>query len=592
MRHIYLLTCRVSGTLGRQFSRAPRGREKVWRISACLGLLMASVFNPVLAETAPDAGTLLRNVERNLQIAPVKTLPPVELPASDSNQTTGIKVLVKEFHFTHTQFIQEDELNKLVADYVGKELSFEQLQNVAVKISDYYRLKGYFARVFLAHQVITDGIIEITILEGKLGAVEVEVPANSRLHADIVKETILAQQKIGAPLRPEDAQRGLRILNEIPGYSAQATLQPGEKEGDTNLFIKAQATPLLAGTGMIDNYGVKSTGENRATGNLQINNLTGFGDQFGVLGLDSSGTQFLRVSNTERIGYEGLRLGINASSLRYSLDGSFSSLNASGTADTWGLSISYPLIRKTAMNLYFEETFDKKHLVNNAQGANTSDNDISDLTLTMRGDRIDDFVGGGITQFSFGFTDGSVQRHNAADLVADQAGANTQGTFHKVTYSATRLQKLAETTGLFINVTGQSAGNNLDSSEKFSLGGPNGIRAYPMGEAPGDQGMMLNVEARHNLTESLQLVGFLDTGRIQLNQNAWVGWSASVPNKPNTYELTGVGAALNYSSQNGYMVRSSLATRVGTNPGHDANGNDSDGSKSQTRLWVQLSKVF
>lgn len=592
MHLIHQLARSLTSNPWMEFPVSAKGRQNIGRTSVCLGLLVASTCNQVFAQTAPDAGTILRDVERNLQIAPVKTLPPVELPDAESNQTAGIKVLVKEFRITHTRLIQEAELQSVVAEFVGKELNFEQLQSVALKVSDYYRKKGFFARVFLAHQVIKDGIVEITVVEGTLGRVDVETPAGSRLKSDVAKQTILAQQKIGAPLRPEDAQRGLRILNEIPGYSATATLQPGEKEGETNLLAKAQDTPLLSGLGMLDNYGVKSTGENRFIVGLSVNNPSGQGDQLGLFGLYSTGTQFARAAYTARVGYDGLRLGVNASALRYTLGGSFASLNASGTADTWGFSSIYPMLMKTGMNLYLDAAFDHKHLVNTAQGTNTSDKTIGDLTLALRGDRIDEIAGRGINQFNLALTSGNATFANAADLAADRASANTDGSFQKITYTATRLQKLTDTTGLFINLSGQFANKNLDSSEKFSLGGPNGIRAYPMGEAPGDEGWMINAEARHNLSDGLQLVGFLDTGHIQLNQNAWANWNAPVANKPNTYQLSGAGVALNYVSKNGFMVRSSLAARVGSNPGHDANGNDSDGSKSQARMWVQLNKTF
>lgn len=571
------------------FKRA-KWRKNAWRTSFCLSLL--ATCNYALAEAIPDAGTILRDVEHNLPPVPAKSLPPVESTDTVAAHTTDIKVLVKDFHILHVKLIPEDELKRQVVEFIDRELSFEQLQGVALRISDYYRKKGYFAHVFIARQIVENGIVEITVLEGTLGKVNVEAPAGARLNTNVVKETFLAQQKIGAPLRPDDAQRGLRILNEIPGYSAQGTLQQGEKAGETNLLIKAQDTPLLSGMGMLDSYGVKYTGENRFTGNVLINNPTGGGDQVGLLGLYSSGTQFARASYTTRIGYEGLRAGVNVSSLKYSVGGTFASLNAQGTADTWGLSANAPILRTTDMNVYWDAAFNHKHLVNNAQGANTSDNIINELAFTIRGDRLDEIAGRGINQYNLALIAGDAKYSNPVDLAQDLISANAHGSFQKITYTATRLQKITDTSGLFVNISGQFASKNLDSSEKFSLGGPNGIRAYPMGEASGDAGLLINAEVRHNLTDQLQLVGFLDTGYIQLNQKTWANWNVSSFNKPNTYQLSGTGISLNYTNKNGFMVRSSLAVRIGSNPGKDANGNDSDGSKSRARFWIQLSKLF
>ena len=49
---------------------------------------------------------------------------------------------------------------------------------------------------------------------------------------------------------------------------------------------------------------------------------------------------------------------------------------------------------------------------------------------------------------------------------------------------------------LFSATAGQLADKNLDTAEKFYLGGPGGVRAYPQGEATGDQGYRLSGELR------------------------------------------------------------------------------------------------
>ena len=59
-----------------------------------------------------------------------------------------------------------------------------------------------------------------------------------------------------------------------------------------------------------------------------------------------------------------------------------------------------------------------------------------------------------------------------------------------------RLQGVTDTLSLYAAFNGQVASKNLDNSEKMGLGGPAGVRAYPTGEAYGDQGYILNLEAR------------------------------------------------------------------------------------------------
>jgi hemolysin activation/secretion protein len=149
---------------------------------------------------------------------------------------------------------------------------------------------------------------------------------------------------------------------------------------------------------------------------------------------------------------------------------------------------------------------------------------------------------------------------------------------------------------VYANFTGQSAAKNLDSSEKFALGGM-GVRAYPQGEASGDAGALLNLEARYNIPGfefgNLQLVGFYDYGSIKLHKTTWAGWQPiGLPNFPNSYSLSGAGFGLNVYKENDFSVRSSVAWKVGSNPGRDALGRDSDSESKSLRFWLQLSKQF
>ena len=63
-----------------------------------------------------------------------------------------------------------------------------------------------------------------------------------------------------------------------------------------------------------------------------------------------------------------------------------------------------------------------------------------------------------------------------------------------------RLQALPAGFSLNLQWRGQWTNNNLDSSEKFSLGGPYGVRAYATAEAMGDRGWLGSVELRYAVT--------------------------------------------------------------------------------------------
>lgn len=548
------------------------------------------ISSAVHAQTVPDAGSILRETQQSLELRPTPTVPTVSFPGEQTPPDQGFRIFVKNFRIIRATLFPEEELKALITQYTGRELSFSELQQAALKISEYYREKGYFARALLPQQTISDGIVTIVVIEGRLGAIQIDQAPEARLNKELVEQLILEQQKIGAPLRIEEAQRGLRLINELPGVQAQGTLVSGAKEGESNLVIKTEDGPLRTGMVLLDNQGVRATGLWRTTAYLGINNPSGNGDQVTLLGLAGVNNTYMRTGYTFRIGYQGLRLGVNASRLSYKLGDAFAALNADGRASTEGLTLSYPLLRKTGLNLNIAVNFDHKSLINNAAGSTTSNKRANVWNFSFSGDQVDALAGGGLTQFHTSLSLGRINYGLPSEIASDDLGPMARGHFSKWTFALSRLQKLTDHTGFYLNLTGQYAPHNLDSSEKFSLGGANGVRAYPSSEATGDLGWIVNAEIRHSLDDELQVVGFLDTGKIQINQTSYTGWNSATPNKPPRYRLSGIGVGLNYAKRNDYLIRGTLATPIGNNPGRDANGNDSDGRSDAFRVWIQAIK--
>jgi hemolysin activation/secretion protein len=124
-----------------------------------------------------------------------------------------------------------------------------------------------------------------------------------------------------------------------------------------------------------------------------------------------------------------------------------------------------------------------------------------------------------------------------------------------VSYGLNRLQSFSDAMQLWVSVAGQQASKNLDSSEKFSLGGVNGVRAYPQSEATGDEGYRATVELRRTLAANLQGTLFYDFGSVRINKNPFG------PAAANERNLAGAGFGLN-ASVAAVQLRASLAWRT------------------------------
>jgi hemolysin activation/secretion protein len=171
---------------------------------------------------------------------------------------------------------------------------------------------------------------------------------------------------------------------------------------------------------------------------------------------------------------------------------------------------------------------------------------------------------------------------------ADSLTTDTAGSYQKLSFLASRTQVVTERISLYGSLSGQAASKNLDSSEKFYLGGSGGVRAYPADEGGGSEGVLLNLEARGRLPGNFTVTGFFDWGSVRVNKkNDIVG--AAIPN---TEALKGAGVALGWVAKFGLSLKATVARRIGSNPNPTSSGDDQDGSLIENRAWLQASMPF
>src|ERR1019366_2225120 len=116
------------------------------------------------------------------------------------------------------------------------------------------------------------------------------------------------------------------------------------------------------------------------------------------------------------------------------------------------------------------------------------------FSLGVSGDLQDGLGAGGVNTFSVTDLVGRLDLHDADARAADFSTTHTNGNYNKLLFSGARLQRLDDAWSLYAGVSGQMA-------DKMERGGGNAVRAYPEGEAYGDQGAVANVEARWDLPQ-------------------------------------------------------------------------------------------
>jgi hemolysin activation/secretion protein len=545
----------------------------------CLGVNIAQ------AQVPPDAGSILREQQRPTLELPKRPAPPIRLdePARPAAKPTAERFVLKGLRITGNSAFSETALLALVDAIIGKEVGFAELEDATNRISRYYRERGYLvARAYLPAQDIKDGVVEIAVIEGRFG--KVHLNNTSRVRDGVVRNH--TDSLPGAPVYEMKLERKLLLLSDLPGVGeARASLSPGTNVGESDVTIEVTPAPLLSGNVELDNHGNRFTGAVRLGARLNIASPLGLGDALSAQATKGfNGLEYGRIGYQLPIGGDGFKVGGAYAQSRYRLGKTFALLEASGESDTYTAEASYPLVRERNANLYGKVSYARSEFQDRVGffGA-VDDKDTRVVQVALSGDARDAYFGGGISVFSLNYASGQLNIASVAARATDDDSARARGQYDKWNLNLLRLQSVSERTSLYLAFAGQKAGKNLDSSEKFVLGGANGVRAYPQGEGSGDSGYLATAELRYSMTWDklpgvLQPFLFADAGGVTINANPFATTA-------NRRQLAGGGIGVSWARANDFQLKLTVATRIGSQ--RAISDND-----ERTRGWVQAIKYF
>ncbi len=588
----------INSTLKPNYSRLPRLLLCPFR-----NLLVAFLFGSLLAisphamavsaTTPPDAGQILQQIERDLEVKPAPVLPELPKETSPLEDEQADKVTIKQFKFSGNRVLSEADLQEAVAPLTNRSISLTELKTCTDLVSALYRKKGYLASCTLPEQDITEGVVVMNIVEAVFGGVKFDGIYKRdfiRVNPDIIERYIEAAAPKGVVLNQDKLDQGLRLLEGLAGIKVETTLQAGQANGSTDLLVKVKDQPLVSSSITLDNTGGRQTGREKVTAMVSLASPLGYGDILNFTALHSQGTDYARMAYSLPVGAHGLSLGLYATYMEYDVIlADFASQNPNGYSSTFGLSAQYPLWRNKTSKVSLGLEADKKQFTNKSTPLYTeiksSDYDLQVYALSLSAEHNDNWLASAQTTASINLGAGKVNLNGSANQADDIAAAHTDGNFSRLRWSLTRNQFLTDSVLLNLNGSGQFADSNLDSSEKFYLGGLNGVRAYPTSEGGGSAGYMAVVELRKYLANNFIVAGFVDYGHIkQYENNTKANGQLNVEN--NAYSLKGYGTSLAWQGPYRTHVKVTYAHRIGHNPNPTATGNDQDGSKHYDVFWL------
>jgi hemolysin activation/secretion protein len=502
-------------------------RLKPVQLVALATLSLAS--NTALAQLRPDAGQVMRGVEppalgggslpggRSPGVAPVELLP---IDAPSSNMT---RFAVHSVKLLGNKVFSESELLALTDGLIGESRTLADLQQAAARITRHYRQAGFLvARAYLPAQKLEDGVVTVAVMEGKLSAVKLDNASNL---SGAVVQSFLDGIVLGAPAHSDVLDRSVLLLGDVQGAGGvDAKLAAGTEVGDSVLNIRVGEAPAYGGRVELDNHGGLYTGRNRLGASLQGNSLMGRGERISA-NLTASNGDLLsgRLDGQLPLGGDGWTVNGGLSRTTYQLGDVYKELDVVGRSDSVELGLRYPLLRSQNSNVYASFNAEKRDLRDEVRSAElTTDKSAKVANLGFNGDWRDKVLGGGLTLGGITLTSGKLHIDSADAAEIDAVAAKTAGSYSKWGWNVSRQQAVLRGVTLVASARGQVAGKNLDSSEKFSLGGPGGVRAFASGEASGDEGWLASLELRYAITDWMGASLFHDRGRVKVNAKPYL----------------------------------------------------------------------
>lgn len=517
-----------------------------------------------------------------------KEKPKIEekLPQPPAPSESKEKVVIKNITITGVTLLSDKEVNDILLPFKNKEITLGEMQKAADMITDAYRSKGYItSRAYLPPQKIKEGLLEISVVEGVTG--NINIKGNRYFKTSLIRNKITLKK--GDPFNYELLRKGLSKINEGSDRNAKAVIMPGKEAGATDVTLEVKdRLPIHIGFDW-DNFGSRFIDKDRYRETLTHNNLLGLDDILTFQYQASEAKRYRLLSLRYLLPVtDDLRFGFLAANSQTKLGKEFKDLNVRGKSKLYSFYLIQTLVDTENVNLDFDLGFDYKDVFNFQAGSETSRDRMRVVRLGLDFDATDklgrtiinDDFNIGIPNIMSGLKD--------KDPLASRSGSG--GEFTKNSLYLIRLQKMPlDSTILWKNQL-QFTNSILTSTEQFQLGGFANVRGYPPAEKVGDRGYAMTWEwgfplyfipkdvkvpfSKARLYDAIRFDFLYDWGNVRLKR------PAAGEEKNTTLRSAGFGLRVNLPED--------LACRIDFSWPQD--NMPSDGKHMHT--WAQFSKTF
>lgn len=242
-----------------------------------LRLFALSIDTPLQNEQQRQIYERIQNVDR--------TIPSLQhiTPESNASREKEEKIcfITHEIRIHNATVLREAEQHNVTDPYLGKCNGIQSLNALADALTKLYIDKGYItSRVYIVPQDISDGIVELYAIEGKI----------ARVISDNSKTTGVFIGFEDNLLDLNDLETAIKQVNRLRSNETTMKLVPSSVEGSTDIVLNSKEEIPFFASLSINNYGSDATGKYQLSGGFVWENIFGFSDCLSI-GLNTTDKQ-------------------------------------------------------------------------------------------------------------------------------------------------------------------------------------------------------------------------------------------------------------------------------------------------------------
>jgi hemolysin activation/secretion protein len=454
--------------------------------SACLCALN---LHTAYAQTSPSAADVLRNIEQNKLDINRTPKPAAKKPVAPATTDQGFARL-KEVQVKSPMFQQE--LMDFWISEINKPVPAQKLSDFKAFAWELFQTKGYLAYITTSAQPTPEGsVLTVNVALPTVGKVSVVTAENNRgkEFVEEVARRFNAIYKTGTPVDVQGFENQLSAASyDLPVDLEVSLRQVNSTVVDVVIYLRpmdAQLGKLLGGLVQGNNYGLSQFGRNQVLGNIRIAGFTPLSELALTTQL-SDGVGYYRADYEAPIVGTGMRWKVYGSEVHSN------STSTKGLSQETGAGLSKLLSTDRVGRWLAGSELSRRETKNWTSGVMTADRVDQQLRFKLRAESSKGWVDNFNNEFVL--TVGNINLdHFADDKTDDALKLKVAGTYQKLEMNG-GLSHVLDKGGIYtgsVRWKAQAASKNLDTYNKISLGGVNGIRAYSSIDGVGDQGAQM-----------------------------------------------------------------------------------------------------